>query len=260
MSWDKFQKKFTNSSLVIQQRDAEIVALKAKLETTKKVSLEVSGLHGRVSALEAEVVDAVARHFKEQSAKLDARIADVRCNIDTGLYPHTLTAIAGRRWVLGHGICLAVMKCGQSSKCRSALGKVISFAINKGILQGLEVGIEHEKARRSLAHPEAENKYVATIGEFKNVSFSFMEESEALKDSPLALIMYALTLEGDADCTPKLRSSSIRHEMLLSNAIPAIRGHAERRGLGSSSSSVMGRVLSHDDLFDITVLDKPIDT
>ncbi|GJZ96494.1 hypothetical protein Tco_0668828 [Tanacetum coccineum] len=348
MSKKRFQKKFTESSAVIHQRDAKIVSLKSRLETTKKVYAEVNGLCGRVSKLEVEVVakslditrlnkqnaellgkvstleamrdelsgqvaklradyeklrgdidgeakmreefaslqDVAAWRFKEWSTKLDARIADIRRDVDTDLYPHMLTAIAGRRLVLGHGIRLAVMKCAQYSECRSALGKV------------------------EACDPEIESKYVAAVREFENVYFSFLEELETLKDSPLDLIMSALTLEGDANSTLELRKlqpsldqvtvpvysessgsrgpSSISHEMLLSDAIPAIRGRAKERGLVPSFSSAAGGVAGiapaqnsslgvtdyqistlvyigdavpvtqpHDDLFDTTVLDVP---
>nr|GEW51528.1 SUMO-conjugating enzyme SCE1-like [Tanacetum cinerariifolium] len=268
---ERFQKKFTESSAVVQQRDAEIAALKAKLETTEKESAELSRFRGRVSELEIEVVakfeeisglnkqnaEFLAQRFKEQSAKLDARIADVRRDMDTDLYPHMLIVIVGRRWVLGHGVRLVVIKRAQSSEFHSALGK----------------------------------------------------ELEALKDSPLDLIMSTLTLDGDADSTPRLRElqvsldqvtvhvysepsglrgvSSICHEMLLSDVILAIRMRAEKRRLASSSSSAEGGVvgvmlvhdsslgvidyqvstlvhtrdmastaLPHDDLFDTTVLDE----
>ncbi|GKA69940.1 hypothetical protein Tco_0776004, partial [Tanacetum coccineum] len=92
--------------------------------------------------------------FEEQSTQLDVRIADVRRHMDTDLYLHMLTAIAGRRWVLSHG----------------------------------------------AYDPDVESKYVAAVNDFENVSFSLLEELEALKDSPLALIMSDLTLDGDADC------------------------------------------------------------
>ncbi|GKG31941.1 hypothetical protein Tco_0426891, partial [Tanacetum coccineum] len=120
--------------------------------------------------------DAAERHFAKRDAKLDARIADVRRDIDNDIYPHMLTAIAGRRWVVGHGFRLAVYKCARAVECRSALGKVISMAINKGIQQGLDAGIIHGKAGRSLAQveaydPEVEGKYVAAVSEFKGVSF-----------------------------------------------------------------------------------------
>ncbi|GJR93870.1 hypothetical protein Tco_0266044 [Tanacetum coccineum] len=206
MSRERFHKKFTESSMVIRQRNAEIVALKAKLEAAEKESTKVTRLHGRMSELETE--DSAARHFDERAAELVARIADVMRDMDNNLYPHMLTAIARQRWVLGHGIRLAVMKCAQSSECRSSLGKVIYFAINKVIQQGLEDGVKHGKAGRSLAQVEAydldvEKKYVAAVNDFENVSFSLLK-LEALKDSSLALSMSALTFEGDAHSTPKL--------------------------------------------------------
>ncbi|GKD72069.1 hypothetical protein Tco_1330351, partial [Tanacetum coccineum] len=40
--------------------------------------------------------DAAARHFDERAAELDARIADVRRDMDNDLYPHMLNAIAGQ--------------------------------------------------------------------------------------------------------------------------------------------------------------------
>ncbi|GKF94329.1 hypothetical protein Tco_0284029, partial [Tanacetum coccineum] len=52
-----------------------------------------------------------------------------------------------------------------------------------------------------------EGKYVVTVLEFENVSFPLFDELEGLKDSPLALIMSALTLKDDhsnTDATPEL--------------------------------------------------------
>nr|GEU65692.1 hypothetical protein [Tanacetum cinerariifolium] len=259
-----FKKKFTHSSAVIQQRDAEIVTLKAKLETAEKESLKVSGLRGRVSMLKVEVVDKFEEitGLNKQNAKLLGKVSVLelvrkelsnhvsKLGVDCESLQGEIAVIARRRWVLGHDIRFALMKCAQSSEFHSALGKVIPLAINKEIQQGLEARIEHEKAGRSLAQLEAydlevENKYVAAIGEFENISFFLLEELEALEDSLLALIMSALTLEGDAESTPKLRkfqpsldqvtihvyfesdgsrgSSSISHVMLLlSDAIPFI--------------------------------------
>ncbi|GJT77639.1 hypothetical protein Tco_1044364 [Tanacetum coccineum] len=208
--------------------------------------------------------DTAKRHFKERAAELDARIADVRRDMDNDLYPHMLTAIAGRRWVVRHGFRLAVHRCAHFVECQSALGNVISMAINK----------------------------------------------EGLKDSPLPLIMSALTLkdgEGNKDTSPDTPLlpfrcylilgvlHSICREMPLSDATPTIRCFAERRGLCPPSGAAPGEtsgsvplhdsslgvadyqvstlVLSgdgapagkppvaeiHDDLFDTSVLDKPDD-
>ncbi|GKC49042.1 hypothetical protein Tco_1071787 [Tanacetum coccineum] len=178
-----------------------------------------------------------------------------------------LTAIAERKWIIGHSFRVAKMKCAYSVECRPALGKVISMAINKGIQQGLEAGIKNRKAGRTLSQVEAydpaiETKYVAAVKEFKNVSFSLLEELEALKDSSLTLLMSTLTLEddhSDVDPSPELHrlqpapdqvtvpiyddqgssrgASSIIGEMLLSDAIAVVRRSVERRKLGVPSSS-----------------------
>ncbi|GKE10410.1 hypothetical protein Tco_1413961, partial [Tanacetum coccineum] len=350
---EKYEKKFTNSVAVVQQRDAEIVDLKARLEKSEAEAAEVVELRKRMSDLEVVVVvkvgevatlntqnagllenifalemvrreldgkvtqltsdcdglrdqvvgkgkmreefvsqqDVAKRRFSERDAELDARIADVRRDIDNDLYPHMLIAIAGRRWVVGHGFHLAVHKCAHSVECRSALGKVISMAINK----------------------EINGKYVAAVFEFENVSFPLLDELEGLKDSPLALIMSALTLKDDHGNTEFLHlsfvsiqpspsitglpcyyfeSGFIDREMLLSDAIPAIREFAKRKRLCPPLSSTLGRASSsapphdsslgvadyqvstlvlssdggsanqplvvqqHDDLFDTFVLDK----
>nr|GFA19072.1 transposase (putative), gypsy type [Tanacetum cinerariifolium] len=202
--------------------------------------------------------DATTRCFDEQCNELDACIAELNHDMDVELYLYMLTAVARRRWVIGHGFWLAVMKRAQSIECSAASGKVISMAIKKGIQEGLEAGIEHGKAGRSLAEVDAYDyedgaAYVAAVNEFENVSFTLLEQLETLKDSPLELFMSALTVEGvhgDGDPTPefcKLQHvseqvivpvyferggsrdpDSISHEILLSDALSASRARYEK--------------------------------
>ncbi|GJW98225.1 hypothetical protein Tco_0180033 [Tanacetum coccineum] len=274
MTREKFQKKFTDNCAVVQQHNAEIVALKTRLE---KAELEVAEVEGRVQE------DAEACRFEQKSAELDARIADVRRDMDNDLYPHMFTVIAGRRWILSHSVRLAVMKCAQSVECQSALGKVITLAINKGIQEGLEVGIEHGKSGQTLAQVEAydpgvKDDFVSVVTDFENVSFGLLDELESLKDSPLASIMSALVLkdtQGNVVSTLELQwfqpsldqvtvpiyseSGSISGEVLLSKAIPTARAAAKRRGLcprlvGGTSSSAPPHGLS------LGIADYPVST
>ncbi|GJZ35732.1 hypothetical protein Tco_0581549, partial [Tanacetum coccineum] len=148
---ENFEKKFTDSVAVIQQRNAEIVVLNTRLEKSEAEAAEVIELRKRVSDLEATVAvkvgelanlrtenvglvekvsaleserdglknqvvsegkmreefalqqDAAERRFAERASELDDRIADVRRDMDNDLYPYMLTAITGRKWVIGHG-------------------------------------------------------------------------------------------------------------------------------------------------------------
>ncbi|GKE09499.1 hypothetical protein Tco_1413050 [Tanacetum coccineum] len=174
-----------------------------------------------------------------------------------------LTAIAGWRWVIGHGFCLAVHKCARSLECRSALGKVISIAINKGIQEGLEAGVVHGRAGRSLTQIEA---------------YDLEVKGKILKDSLFALIMSALTLkdnQGNTDNTPEFARQSAERRGLCPPSSSAPGGTSgsvppHDASVGIADYQVSTLVLtddggttnpppvfkSHDDLFDISILDK----
>nr|GEW05716.1 hypothetical protein [Tanacetum cinerariifolium] len=113
--------------------------------------------------------DRVEKRYTEIDTCLDALSID----FDEELYPHMLTAIAGRRWVIRHGPRLAVMKCAESIELRQAFANVVSARIAKGMSECLAHGIEHGKAGRGL-------------------------ELEGLKDAPVEVIMASLHLESDS--------------------------------------------------------------
>ncbi|GKG42766.1 hypothetical protein Tco_0477064 [Tanacetum coccineum] len=86
---------------------------------------------------------------------MDARLDKLSVDIDEELYPHMLTAIAGRRWVIRHGLRLVVMKCAESSEIRQAFANVVSAWLAKCMSEGLKNDIEHEKAGCDLTNVEA---------------------------------------------------------------------------------------------------------
>nr|GEU62671.1 hypothetical protein [Tanacetum cinerariifolium] len=69
----------------------------------------------------------VEKSYVEMNARLDALSID----FDEELYPHMLTAIIGHRWVIRHRLCLAVMKCGESTELRQVFADVVSAGIAK---------------------------------------------------------------------------------------------------------------------------------
>ncbi|GKE28008.1 hypothetical protein Tco_1443392, partial [Tanacetum coccineum] len=270
MTREKYKKWFTDSVALVQQRDAEVAELKSKLEKLESEAAKVEELCKRVSDLEAAVAVKVGEAAsltaqnagllekvsalelerdglkgqvmgKKRAVELDARIADVRRDMDNDLYPHMLTAIAGRRWVVGHGI-----------------------------QEGLEAGVVHGRAGRSLTQieaydPKVEGKYVAAVFEFEGVSFPLLDELESLKDSPLMSIMSALILkddQGNTDTTPEFaRSASggtsgsvppydspvgVAHYHVSTLVLPSDGGPTDPPPV----------VQPHDDLFDTSILDK----
>nr|GEX99317.1 hypothetical protein [Tanacetum cinerariifolium] len=224
----------------IQDRELEIKNLEALLETeaeTKRATedknaelireledvraqfsgLKVSNEHlsQRVAVLQEQVsgeekLKAAFEEFKryeddrveQRCAELDARLDALSIDFDEELYPHMLTAIAGRRWVIGHGLRLVMMKCAESLEMRQAFADVVSAGVAKGMSEGLKHGVEHGRAQLELESieaydPEAEAKFVAALQSLKDLKFSLLDQLESLKDAPMDVIMAALYLESD---------------------------------------------------------------
>nr|GEW13843.1 hypothetical protein [Tanacetum cinerariifolium] len=105
------------------------------------------------------------------------------------------------RWIIGHGLRLAVIKCRQSPEYAAAFGVVIGLAIDKGIQARLVAGIDHGKARRGLADvdsydPSVEARYVSVVLAFRDLAFTLLSQLESQKDASITNIMNSLCLEG----------------------------------------------------------------
>ncbi|GKB65474.1 hypothetical protein Tco_0921660 [Tanacetum coccineum] len=287
----KLSGKVTALELVRGEFDVKISELTADCNSLRSKVVGEEKMREEFKSIQ----DAAAQRLDEQVTGLDGRIADVKRDMDDHLYPHMCTTITWRRWVVGHGLCLAMYKCAQSVECRTTMGKVISMAINKGIQEGLKAEIDHGKEGRLLAQikaydPKTKAKYMVAVFEFENISFPLLDELEGLNDSLLALIMSALTLKddhGDVDLTPSFsefhpsldqvsipiysESGEMIRDMLLLEVIKSVRGSAERRGkcppssfapttsLGISDYQVSTLAQPIDDLLDTGVFYKPDD-
>nr|GEU78597.1 hypothetical protein [Tanacetum cinerariifolium] len=239
----------------IQARELEIKNLEALLEPEADMK-KVATLQKQVSG--KEKLKVAFEEFKryedsqveQRCAEMDARLDALSIDFDEELYPHMLTAIAGRRWMIGRGLRLAVMKCGESLELRQAFADVVSAGIAKGTSEGLRHGVEHGQAQLSLESieaydPEAEAKYVAALQALKDLKYPLVDQLEGLKDAPMNVIMATLYLESDTgddapQHVPDLRPSSsqltipvypevrdpmnpwaCKEEMLLADAIAA---------------------------------------
>ncbi|GKG38796.1 hypothetical protein Tco_0460508, partial [Tanacetum coccineum] len=112
----------------------------------------------------------------------------------------------GRRWILGRGLKLAVIKCLQSPEYLSALGGALGRAINKGMQDGLAAGVDHGRAGRGLDDivaydPSAEANFVSAVNSLCAVNFPFLAQLESQKDASMADIIDLLHLEGHAAAT-----------------------------------------------------------
>nr|GFB08491.1 transposase (putative), gypsy type [Tanacetum cinerariifolium] len=174
----------------------------------RKSVAQVDALQQQVSR--EETLKAAFEDYKRQQdqmveqrcAEMNARLDAMSIDFDEELYPHMLTAIAGRRWVIGRGLRLATMKCAESLEMRQAFADVVSARIAKGMSEGLKHGVEHGHAQRTVESleaydPEAEAKFAAALQSLKDLKLPLLDQLEGLKDAPMDVLMASLYLKDD---------------------------------------------------------------
>nr|GEU79869.1 hypothetical protein [Tanacetum cinerariifolium] len=143
---------------------------------------------------------------EQRCAEMDVCLDALSIDFDEELYSHMLTAIAGRRWMIGRGLRLAVMKCDEFTELRQAFADVIVVYqdtwIAKGMSEGLKQRVEDGQAKLDLEaieayNPEVEAKYIVALHALKNLKNPLVDQLESLKDAPMDVIMASLHLESD---------------------------------------------------------------
>ncbi|GJU07688.1 hypothetical protein Tco_1124118, partial [Tanacetum coccineum] len=198
-------------------KDRELTDLNAQLTSVKshndslvdqehELEVSSSGLQEKLSNYEnlterlEEFQDAQPKIVSDKFDKLYADFVEMALHLEEKFYPHLLTTISDRRWLLTHDMKLAIIKCVNSPKYLSALGAAIGKAIKKGMQDGLAAGITHGKEGRELtdvaAHnPSAEVDYVSALQQLQDVNFSLLADLKSNKDASVETVMNILRLE-----------------------------------------------------------------
>nr|GEU49336.1 hypothetical protein [Tanacetum cinerariifolium] len=139
-------------NIILKKEKSELEVKVTDLAASVKVhELEVasSGFQEKLSHYEKltkrleEFQDAQLKVVNDKLEKLYADFVDMALRLEETFYPHLLTTIFGWRWLLTHGMKLAITKCLHSSEYLFALGVAIGKAIEKGMQDGLDAEITH---------------------------------------------------------------------------------------------------------------------
>nr|GEU62243.1 hypothetical protein [Tanacetum cinerariifolium] len=158
----------------IVARELEIKNLEALLETEadmKRAAEDKSVASLKEQVSEEEKLKAAFKEFKryedkrveQRCAELDACLDALSIDFDEELYPHMLTAIAGRRWVVGHGLHLAMMKCAESLEMGQAFVDVVSAGSKVGGLEGCTYGCNYGCLISGERHWEDAPQYISDL-------------------------------------------------------------------------------------------------
>ncbi|GJU21758.1 hypothetical protein Tco_1155100 [Tanacetum coccineum] len=127
---------------------------------------------------------------------------DVSGRLEGELYPTYLTTLAGRRWLLTHGIQLALLKCLKSPEYQGILGHALGRAVDFGMQEGLEAGHEHGITGRSLSAVDAYSseaakaRYVDAVKALEDVDFPFVSFLKSKKDAGMDEVLDSFLLDG----------------------------------------------------------------
>ncbi|GKC79305.1 hypothetical protein Tco_1130079, partial [Tanacetum coccineum] len=115
-----------------------------------------AGLQEKVTAYEGFIdqlekfQDEKMKEVNEKFDKLCADFVEMALHLEEKFYPRLLTTIFGSRWLLTHGIELAIAKCLKSTEYLSTLGAAIGKAVEKGMQEGISAEITHGAEGRKL--------------------------------------------------------------------------------------------------------------
>ncbi|GKE46449.1 hypothetical protein Tco_1477707, partial [Tanacetum coccineum] len=151
----------------------------------------------------------------ERLDKLYVDFVEMALHLEDKFYPHLLTTISGRRWLLTQGVELAIAKLLNSTEYLFAIGVAISKAVEKGVQDGLSTGITHDTEGRVLTdvvayNPSAEADYISALQHLQSVNFSLIAELKSNKDASIETIMNLLRLEDTLAERLDVSSSRVR--------------------------------------------------
>nr|GEW49110.1 putative transposase (putative), gypsy type [Tanacetum cinerariifolium] len=170
-----------------------------------KLEASFAGLQEKVTVYEEcmsqleKFQDEKMEEVNEKFDKLCVDFVDMALHFEEKFYPHLLTTISGHRWLLTHGLELAIAKCLNSIEYLCALGAPIGKVIEKGMHEGLSAGITHGVGRKltdvAAYNPSAEADYLSALHRLQSVNFSLIAELKANKDASVETITNLLRLE-----------------------------------------------------------------
>ncbi|GJU28131.1 hypothetical protein Tco_1166752 [Tanacetum coccineum] len=169
------------------------------------LSLQVSTLHSAFSDFKEKMEaqqEEQAQELYNRVAELEAHVMDVSGRLEGEFYPAYLTALAGRRWLLTHGMELAMVKCLKSPEYQGILGHALGRAVDYGMQEGLAAGHEHGIAGTPLSavvayNPEtAKNNYLDAVRALEEVDFPLVHLLKSKKDSGMDEVLDCFLLDG----------------------------------------------------------------
>nr|GEV61769.1 hypothetical protein [Tanacetum cinerariifolium] len=180
--------------------DVKVTKLEASVVGKERELTDLNALITSVISQNDILVDRYMKVVNDKFGKLYTDFVEMALFLEEKFYPHLLTTVCGRMWLLTHRMKLAIVKSLNSPEYLSALGAAIGKATEKGMQDGLSAGIVHSKEGRVLTdvaayNPSAKVDYTFALQQLRNVNFFLPAELKSNKDVSVETVMDILRLE-----------------------------------------------------------------
>ncbi|GKE93136.1 hypothetical protein Tco_1574231, partial [Tanacetum coccineum] len=139
------QAEAESSRSYAQKLAEEKMALLVKVEKERANSADYkASCHWVVKYLEGSKnnhfagLDEFRKRVEELLEKQEGKLRKLSIEYDEELYPHMLSAIAERRWLISHGLRLAAMGALESQEVKQSFGDVVMCALARGKAEAVE--------------------------------------------------------------------------------------------------------------------------
>nr|GFA68991.1 transposase (putative), gypsy type [Tanacetum cinerariifolium] len=146
-----------------------------------------------IALLKAQLVDGVEEWLEKQEEKL----RKLSIKYDEELYPHLVSSIAKRGWLISHGLRLAAMCTLESQEVKQSFGDVVKYALARGRAEAVEELHENKLLTVPTAQVPGYNKdaykeLVAAMEKMKLLELPHIMQLEHDQDYPIDVIMAGL--------------------------------------------------------------------
>ncbi|GJY34754.1 hypothetical protein Tco_0419223 [Tanacetum coccineum] len=213
----------------LSEKMLEIAKLKSLLkekerrrgECVSQKDTVISLLDSRASHLKSSLDDSQAacdeakNLISSLSSEKDGLVSEVSIlhssfSFCGNFYPAYLTALAGRRWLLTHGMELAMVKCLKSPEYQRILGHTLGRAMDYGMQEGLVARHEHGIAGTPLSavmayDPETtKNNYFDAVRALEEADFPLVHLLKSRKIRGWVRVLDCFLLDRTFGNLPKL--------------------------------------------------------
>nr|GEV32713.1 hypothetical protein [Tanacetum cinerariifolium] len=131
--------------------------------------------------------------------KQEEKLRKLSIEYDEELYPHLVSSIAERRWLISHGLNLAAMCTLESQEVKQSFGDVVKCALARGRAEAIEEPHENKLLTVPATQVPGYNKdtyeeLVAAMEKMKLFELPHIVQLERDQDYPIDVIMVGLTL------------------------------------------------------------------